>query len=276
MAAALREAAEQRRRRDRGAGRRRGRLAGRRRREDRRRLRRAEPARLGGQLPARRDAERASSAPTVRVGNDVQVATEAEFQLGAGTRVLDPDRRLLGHRRRRRARPRRQALARPRRRRRDRPHGRQARRRQVPLRAQGLHGGLRRAARRWKPRRAASTRRARKTDLFKLMEKHEQTAADQRHLGAGARPRRPPRRGADRPRDRGARHRRRLGRQPARPRSGDHRRRPRRPLRRALHGAADQGDGQAPLRRRTAARGAGRLARRPRRRDRRLAASFAR
>ena len=58
-------------------------------------------------------------------------------------RVREPDRRLLGHRGRRRAGPRRQALARPRRGRRDRPHGRQARRRQVPLRAQGLHGGLR-------------------------------------------------------------------------------------------------------------------------------------
>ena len=79
----------------------------------------------------------------VRIGNDVQVAIEAEFDLGAGREFKTPDRGLVGHRRRRRPDPRRQAVARPRRRRRDRPRGRQARRRALPLRAARLHGGLR-------------------------------------------------------------------------------------------------------------------------------------
>ena len=84
MAAALREAAEQ-------AGVETAALEGvgvgspgRRRREDRRRLRRPQPARLGRQLPARRNALQEALGTEVRVGNDVQVATEAEFHLGAG------------------------------------------------------------------------------------------------------------------------------------------------------------------------------------------------
>ena len=56
-------------------------------------------------------------------------------------------RRLLGHRRRRRADPRRQALARPRRRRRDRPHRRARERPALPLRPPRLPRGLRRARR---------------------------------------------------------------------------------------------------------------------------------
>ena len=82
MAAALAEAAERPASRPtRSPGRRR--LARRRRRGDRRRSRAPQPARLGGQLPARRALSDALGA-TVRVGNDVDVATDAEFKLGAG------------------------------------------------------------------------------------------------------------------------------------------------------------------------------------------------
>ena len=82
-------------------------------------------------------------------------------------------RRVLGDRRRRRPDPRRQAVARPRRRRRDRPHGRQARN-GARARAAGA-GAWRptRAAPRWRPS-ARGVDEGAKTDLFKLMEKHEQ------------------------------------------------------------------------------------------------------
>ena len=73
---------------DRGPGRRRGRLARRRRREDGH-VAGAATSRLGGQLPARARRSPRALGSEVRVGNDVQVATEAEFQLGAGARVLD-------------------------------------------------------------------------------------------------------------------------------------------------------------------------------------------
>ena len=79
----------------------------------------------------------------VAVGNDVSVATRAEAELGAGRDrdsvlgvfwgtgvggglILDGE-----------------PLARPRVGRRDRPHGRQARRRPLPVREPRLHGGLR-------------------------------------------------------------------------------------------------------------------------------------
>ena len=84
MAAALREAAEQAEVETGALDGRRGRLPGRRRREDRRRLRRPQPAGLGGQLPAGRATLKEALGTEVRVGNDVQVATEAEFHLGAG------------------------------------------------------------------------------------------------------------------------------------------------------------------------------------------------
>ncbi len=72
---------------------RRRRLAGRRRGGDRRRLQRAQPARLGGLVPARGEALEASSGRPVFVGNDVQVAVEAEFHLGAGK----PYKTVLGY-----------------------------------------------------------------------------------------------------------------------------------------------------------------------------------
>ena len=109
----------------------------------------------------------------MRVGNDVQVATEAEFQLGAGREfstligvfwgtgvgggLIIDGKPWLG----------RGAAGR------DRPHGRQARRRQVPLRAQGLHGGLRRARSAMEAEARRQHEEGHKTDLFKLMHKHE-------------------------------------------------------------------------------------------------------
>ena len=52
--------------------------------DDGERHERAQPARLGGHVPAGGDARARRSAPQVSVGNDVQVATDAEFRLGAG------------------------------------------------------------------------------------------------------------------------------------------------------------------------------------------------
>jgi glucokinase len=102
------------------------------------------------------------------LGNDVDVATDAEFELGAGK----PYDSLLGvfwgtgvgggvssTASRGSAR----------RRRRDRPHGRQGSAARVPVRAPRLHGGLRRPRRDGGPR-APARRRASKTDLFKIME----------------------------------------------------------------------------------------------------------
>ena len=83
-------------------------------------------------------------------------------------------RRLLGHRRRRRADPRRQALARPGRRRRDRAHGGGDRRRALHLRAARLHGGLRRARGDGEHARKLHEK-GRQTDLFKLMKEHDRT-----------------------------------------------------------------------------------------------------
>ena len=204
MAAALREAAEAAGvETERPAGRRR-RLARRRRREDRRRLRRPQPARLGGQLPARRDPAARRSGTEVRVGNDVQVATEAEFHLGAGREFQS----LIG-----------------------------------VFWGTGVGGGLVLDGKPWLGRGAAGeighmvvkrggakcpcgrkgcmeAYAGRSAMEAEARRQHEEgaedrplqadgearkTAPDQRHLGAGARPRRPPRREADRPRDRGAR-----------------------------------------------------------------------
>ena len=106
----------------------------------------------------------------VKLGNDVQVAVDGEFQLGAGPGRQDRARRLVGHRRRRRPDPRRQALARPRGGRRDRPHGRQGGRRAVPVRAPRLHGGLRGPRRDGGARRRKEHEGGAKTKLFEIME----------------------------------------------------------------------------------------------------------
>ncbi len=96
----------------------------------------------------------------VYVGNDVQVATEAEFKLGAGKPYSVAARGVLGHRRRRRADPGRQALAGPRRRRGDRPHGRQAQRCAAARAGGAAAWRPTPAGRRWRPRPGARSTRA--------------------------------------------------------------------------------------------------------------------
>ena len=60
----------------------------------------------GGSFDMRESLEKSCGAP-VSLGNDVQVATDAEFALGSGAPVQLAARRVLGHRRRRRHRARR-------------------------------------------------------------------------------------------------------------------------------------------------------------------------
>ncbi len=129
MAAALVEAAEMRRGRDRLAGRDRRRLAGRGRRGDRRGQRGHQPPRLGA-AASRSPTTLSDALGAQRAGRQrrrrrdqrrVQARRRQALRLAA--------RGLLGDRRRRRRDPRRQELDRARQRRRDRPHGRQARRR---------------------------------------------------------------------------------------------------------------------------------------------------
>ena len=132
MVAAVREASEQA-----GVGpgrphRRRRRLAGRRRRRRGHRHERAQPARLGGLATRWRRSSRPrwprrSRSPTTSTSPPM-----AEFELGAAQAVPLPARRLLGHGRRRRDRARRRAVRGPRRRGRDRPRRRQERRPQCP------------------------------------------------------------------------------------------------------------------------------------------------
>ena len=105
----------------------------------------------------------------VMIGNDVTVATEAEFRLGAGTTVPFAARRVLGHGRRRRPDPRAQAVARTRILRRDRSHGRQDRRRALRVRSRWLPRGLRRTRARWRIGARKQVDQGRRTDLFKLM-----------------------------------------------------------------------------------------------------------
>ena len=137
----------------------------------------------------------------VRVGGDVQVATEAEFRLGAGEpydsllgvfwgtgvgggMILDGKPWIgrgnageIGH------------------------IVDQARRPPLPLRAQGLHGGLRRARRDGGqgPRRDGE---GPQDEALRAPEGARQGSPHQRHLGAGARPGRRARRAPDRSGDR--------------------------------------------------------------------------
>ena len=94
------------------------------------------------------------------------------------------------------------------------------------------------------------------TDLFEIMEKRGRDAAHQRDLGARAGAPGSDGRAARRPRDRGARRRRRVSREPARPRGGDHRRRAGRAARRSLPQADRARDAPARLRRHAPAAGA--------------------
>ena len=97
---------------------------------------------------------------SVRVGNDVQVATDAEFKLGAGK----PYRSILGvfwgtgvggglD-------PRPQAVARTRGGRRDRPHGHKGRRQALPMRTPRTRRGATPVAGRWRRAPASSPRKA--------------------------------------------------------------------------------------------------------------------
>ena len=232
------------------AARRRRRLARGRRPRHRSGHQRAQPARLGGRLRARRRRCRRELGPPVFVGNDVQVATDAEFELGAGK----PYKSLLGvfwgTGRRRWADPRRQAVGRARRRRRDRARGRRDRRGRCAVRAP--RGAWRRT-----PGRAAMEARARervekgsKTDLFKLMEERGRTRLTSAIWAQRARAQGQARDRDHRRSGRGARRRDRVGGQPARRRSGDHRRRARRAVRRAVRQANRGRDAAAPVQRR--------------------------
>ncbi len=208
------------------------------------------------------------------VGNDVDVATQAEFHLGAGQAVRLGARRVLGHGRRRRPDPRRQAVARPRRRGRDRAHGGQDERPTLPVRAPGLHGGLRRARRDGGPC-APAGQEGRQDQAVQADGEARPDPAHQ--LGVVARARAAGQAGeqADRGSRRGAGGRGRLGREPARRRGRDHRRRPRGALRRALRAADLEGHAPAPVQRHPAPGRQARRARRPRRRARRGAADAA-
>ena len=125
---------------------------------------------------------------TVAVGNDVQVATDAEFKLGAGQPYSLAARSLLGHGRRRRAGPRRQAVGRARRRRRDRPRRRRDRRRAMHVRADAAAWRPTPAARRWKRTRAKLRREKGTQDRPVQADEGARThAPDERHLGACAR-----------------------------------------------------------------------------------------
>ena len=96
-----------------------------------------------GSFDVRGALEGACGAP-VSLGNDVQVATDGEFALGAGRDFNSLLGVFWGTGVGGGIIARRQAVDRPRRGRRDRPRRGEDRRRAVPVRAQGLHGGLRR------------------------------------------------------------------------------------------------------------------------------------
>ena len=253
------------RRRDVRARGHRRRLAGQGRRRRGHRHGRHEPARAGAAaFDLRAFLEDACGAP-VSLGNDVQVATDAEFELGAGRPyssllgvfwgtgvgggiVLDGKPWIgrdaageIGH-----------VVVRI---------GRRA----VPVRAQGLHGGVRRPRSRWRPARAATSTAARRPCCSRSWR-----SAGATRLTSGVWSR-----ALDR--DDAMAHRlidravRALGAgiassvEPARRRGGDHRRRPRAAARRAVRRADPRGDDAPPVRRRSPAGRRARGARRPRR-----------
>ena len=94
--------------------RRRRRLAGQRRRREGHRHRRHEPVRLGGHVQPAQGAGEGARRARSRSATTSTSPTDAEFEIGAAKAVPVAARRLLGHRRRRRADPRRQAVGRPR------------------------------------------------------------------------------------------------------------------------------------------------------------------
>ena len=169
MAGVLKEAAEEAGVDVGDARGRRRRLAGQRRRQEGHRLRRHEPVRVAGLVQPAQGAGEGAAARPCALGNDVDLATDAEFEIGAakqydtllgvfwgtgvgGGLILDG-----------------KPWNRPRDGRRDRPHGRAHQRRPVRLRAPRLHGGLRRPRRDGGPR-APARGAGDKTVLFKIME----------------------------------------------------------------------------------------------------------
>ena len=173
MAQALVEAADAAGRADRLARRDRGRLA--RATPTRRPATSPRPATCpggSGSFPLGATLSEALGAP-VRIANDVDVATNAEFKLGAGK----PYESLLGvfwgtgvgggvildGKR----------WTRPRRRRRDRPHGGQARRRAAARAGGAAAWRPTPGAARWRRRRGASTHDGAKTKLFEIMEERD-------------------------------------------------------------------------------------------------------
>jgi hypothetical protein len=133
---------------------------------------------------ALRDVRAAALGTRVRIGNDVQVATDARVRARRRAAVLVDPRRLLGHRRRRRPRARRQAVAGPLRRRRDRPHGRARRWPALSVWAARLHG-----LRRTPGARAPCAQAPRKRRANEPLPHHGEAwaqSAGQRRVGAGA------------------------------------------------------------------------------------------
>ena len=180
------------------------------------------------------------------VGNDVQVATDAEFALGAGRSTGSLLGVFWGTGRGRRHRAGRQAVDGARLRRRDRPHGRARGREALPLRAPRVHGGLRRARCDGGPRAArgasaASTRAVRHHGAAGARPAHE------RRLGTGAAQGRPARDPSARSRRAGARHGRRLRAQRARRRGGRDRRRAGGAARPDVPRAPQRGDHDPPV-----------------------------
>ena len=151
----------------------------------------------GRREPRERDRHDRASRPRRARRDDGRVPA------GRGQAVQVGPRRLLGHRRRRRPRPERQGLDRPPRGRRDRPHGDQARRRPLPVRPPGLHGGLLRPAR--DGARGPPPAQGRPQDqALRHHARPRPHAAHERRLGARPRPRRRHGQGSDRACDRGA------------------------------------------------------------------------
>ena len=129
-----------------------------------------------GSFNLRKALEKELGGTPVALGNDVDLATDAEFEIGAAKQYDSAARRVLGHRRRRRADPRRQAVGRPQDRGRDRPHGRPDQRRASA--ACGRRGCMEAYA-----GRGAMEARARRR-----VEQGEKTVAVQDHGGARPRP----------------------------------------------------------------------------------------
>ena len=178
---------------------------------------------LGDSFPLTEALGEALAAPAY-VGNDVQVATDAEFALGAGKDVSVGARSVLGHRGWRRHRAGRQAVDGPRVRRGDRPHGRPRGRSPLSMRPPRLHGGLCWTRRDGSPRPARGQAR----QAHRAVRDHggaRAGSAHQRRVGARAGQGRSARDSAHEPGHTRARHRRGVGAERTGRRGGRDRRR---------------------------------------------------